>query len=216
MPTPPQRPRVIFNPDADELKTAAPPPDGAPRRPFAPDATPAPAPPLPGGSPRLPAAPEVAPAPTPPLPDGAPRRPFAPDAPAEAAPIAPNAEVASPMTERQRAAHNADARTPKVKPYHGSCPACGHGSMFPLVRYHETDVNENPTADAVMPNRLGAQLFPGVSFMIMIITWLGGMSWDKGRVARGRAKVRKAREEILPRCPQAMICPRCQEVLERF
>ena len=196
MSSPPKRPRVIFDPDADEPKPAAPP------------------------------APSVAPiSAAPPLPGGAPRRPFAPDAPPVAAPVAgePLApEGAAPagapprMTERQIAAQNADKRTPKVKPYHGSCPACGHGSMFPLVRFYETDVNENPTADAIMPNKMGARLFPGLSFAIMMITWLGGMSWDKGRVARGRAKVRKAREEILPRCPQAVICARCQEVVERF
>ena len=209
MPSPPNRPRVVFDPDADEPKPAASPvsqtappplPDGTPRKPFAPNANQA--------------------TPAPPVPDGRPRTPFAPDAPSPPPAAAPVAETngagATKMTERQSAARNADKRTPKVKPYHGSCPACGHGSMFPLVRFHETDVNENPTADAVMPNKLGAQMFPGISFVIMMITWLGGMSWDKGRVARGRAKVRKAREEILPRCPQAVICPRCQEVLERF
>ena len=112
---------------------------------------------------------------------------------------------------------NADPTDPvKVKPYNGSCPACDHGSMFPLVRYFETDVNENPTADAIMPNKMGARLFPGISFAIMMISWIGGLTWDKNRVARGRLKVRKARAEVLPRCPQAVICPHCYEVLERF
>ena len=120
------------------------------------------------------------------------------------------------MTDRQAAAVAAQTRTPQVKPYHGSCPKCDHGKMYPLVRFYETDVNENPTADAVMPNALGARMFPGLSLVIMLVSWLGGMSWDKGKVAKGRARVKKAREEILPRCPQAVICPRCQEVLERF
>ncbi len=88
--------------------------------------------------------------------------------------------------------------------------------MFPLVRFYETDVNESPTADAIMPNKMGARLFPGLSFAIMMISWIGGMTWDKGRVARGRLKVRRARAEILPRCPQAVICPNCYEVLERL
>ncbi len=88
--------------------------------------------------------------------------------------------------------------------------------MFPLVRFFETDVNENPTADAIMPNKMGARLFPGISFAIMMISWIGSMTWDKNRVARGRSKVRKARAEVLPRCPQAVICPQCYEVLERF
>lgn len=104
----------------------------------------------------------------------------------------------------------------KVKPYHGSCPHCEHGSMFPLVRFLESDVNENPTADAIMPNKMGARLFPGLSFAIMMISWIGGITWDKNRVARGRIKVRKARAEVLPRSPQAVICPNCYEVLERM
>ena len=191
MPTPPKRPPVVFNPDAENPPAAAPP---------------------------------VAPSPVAASPiHGAPRRPFSPNnaAPANAPAVPANvpaapAGAAHRLTQRDIAAQNADKRTPQVKPYHGSCPACGHGSMFPLVRFYETDVNENPTADAVMPNRLGAQMFPGVSLVIMLVTWLGGMTWDKGRVARGRAKVRKAREEILPHCPQAVICPHCQEVLERF
>lgn len=46
----------------------------------------------------------------------------------------------------------------KVKPYNnGSRPNCEHGSMFPLVRFYETDVNENPTADVIMPNKMGAR-----------------------------------------------------------
>ena len=114
-------------------------------------------------------------------------------------------------------ASNADPTDPtKIKPYNGSCPACEHGSMFPLVRFFETDVHDNPTADAIMPNKMGARLFPGISFAIMMISWIGGMTWDKGRVTRGRLKVRKARAEILPRSPQAVICPECYEVLERL
>ena len=110
-----------------------------------------------------------------------------------------------------------DPKAPvKVKPYHGSCPACEHGSMFPLVRFFESDVNENPTADAIMPSKMGARLFPGLSFAIMMISWIGGITWDKNRVARGRIKVRRARAEVLPHNPQAVICPNCYEVLERI
>ena len=112
---------------------------------------------------------------------------------------------------------NADPTDPvKVKPYNGSCPNCEHGSMFPLVRFYETDVHDNPTADAIMPNKMGARLFPGISFAIMMISWIGGLTWDKNRVARGRIKVRKARAEVLPHNPQAVICPNCYEVLERI
>ncbi len=127
---------------------------------------------------------------------------------------APNAEarVEMPVTS---APPNENVPV-KVKPYNGSCPHCEHGSMFPLVRFYESDVNENPTADAIMPNKMGARLFPGLSFVIMMVSWIGNLTWDKGRVARGRAKVRKARAEVLPRSPQAVICPNCYEVLERL
>ena len=111
----------------------------------------------------------------------------------------------------------ADPRAPaKVKPYNGSCPACEHGTMFPLVRFFESDVNENPTADAIMPNKMGARLFPGLSFVVMMVSWIGNLTWDKNRVMRGRLKVRKARTEVLPHNPQAVICPNCYEVLERL
>lgn len=197
MPTPPQRPRPVFSPDVSPAPKPADNPTATPGVATPSAATP-PAPPLPGGKPRPPFAPGVA----------APSQPVAPT------PVAP--EVPSNMTPRQAAAANAEARTPKVKPYNGSCPACGHGSMFPLVRYYETDVNENPTADAIMPNRVGAMMFPGISLVLLLTSWMGSMAWDKNKVAKGRAKVKKARAEVLPRCPQAVICPRCQEVLERF
>ena len=127
-----------------------------------------------------------------------------------------NPEVAPPAPPPVAPAENVAGQPLKVKPYHGSCPKCGHGSMFPLVRFYETDVNDNPTAGAVMPTRAGAMFFPGLSFAIMMISWIGGLTWDKGRVTRGRAKVKKAREEILPRSPQSVICPKCWEVLERM
>ena len=122
----------------------------------------------------------------------------------------------SPPPSRATTAASDPAAPVKVKPYNGSCPNCEHGSMFPLVRFYESDVNENPTADAIMPNKLGARLFPGLSFAIMMISWIGGLTWDKNRVMRGRLKVRKARAEVLPRSPQAVICPNCYEVLERM
>ncbi len=50
----------------------------------------------------------------------------------------------------------------------------------------------------------------------MISTWLGALIWGRAKVERGRAKVRRAREEILPRSPNAVICPNCFEVLERL
>ena len=130
----------------------------------------------------------------------------------------PGPEIDAARAARTAAlASAADPEGPvKVKPYTGSCPHCQHGSMFALARFYETDVNENPTADAIMPNKWGARFFPGLSFAIMMVSWIANLTWDKGRVARGRAKVRKARAEVLPHNPQAVICPNCYEVLERI
>lgn len=151
-----------------------------------------------------------------------PRRPppvFDPGVDPNAARTAPPSSDGLPATPPPSSASTvagAPTAPVKVKAFHGSCPNCEHGSMFPLVRFFETDVNENPTADAIMPNKMGAQLFPGLSFAIMMISWIGGMTWDKNRVVRGRIMVRKARAEVLPHNPQAVICPKCFEVLERM
>lgn len=107
-------------------------------------------------------------------------------------------------------------QTPRPTRYQGSCPNCQHGNMMPLARFFETDVNESPTVDAIMPNKFGARFFPGLSLFLMISSWLGNLFYGKAKVAKGRAKVRKAREEILPRAPNSAICPNCYEVLERF
>ena len=109
-----------------------------------------------------------------------------------------DADRAARAAERDNAPASAhDPKAPvKIKPYHGSCPKCEHGTMFPLARFYETDVNENPTADAVMPTRTGAMFFPGLSLVIMMVSWIANLTWDKGRVERGRARVRKARAEV--------------------
>ena len=88
--------------------------------------------------------------------------------------------------------------------------------MFSLAQFHEADVRGNPTAEATVPSREDAWFAPGWSALVITVSWLANLTWDKGRVERGRAKVRKARAETLPRCPQAVICPNCYEVLERM
>ncbi len=105
--------------------------------------------------------------------------------------------------------------TPRPTRYHGSCPACQHGTMMPLARFFETDVNESPTIDTVLPNKFFARFFPGWSLIVMITSFFGHLFYGKARVAKGRAKVKRARENILPRSPNAAICPNCYEVLER-
>lgn len=87
--------------------------------------------------------------------------------------------------------------------------------MMPLAQFLETDVNETPTIDSFTPNRATARMVPGLSLLLMITTWFGNLFLGKAKVARGRAKVRAARENILPRSPNAAICPNCYEVLER-
>lgn len=106
--------------------------------------------------------------------------------------------------------------TPRPSRYQGSCPNCNHGSMMPLDRFLESDVNENPTVDSFVPDRAAARFLPGASLVLMFTTWLGNLFYGKAKVAKGRAKVRKAREEILPRSPNSVICPNCYETLERF
>lgn len=105
--------------------------------------------------------------------------------------------------------------TPRPTRYHGSCPNCNHGTMMPLARFLESDVNESPTIDSFVPGRPMARFFPGVSLFIMATSWFGNLFWGQAKVARSRAKVRAARENILPRSPNAAICPNCYEVLER-
>lgn len=107
-------------------------------------------------------------------------------------------------------------QNPRPTRYNGSCPNCGHGNMMPLARFMESDVNESPTVDSFVPNKFGARFFPGWSLFFMVTTWFGSLFWGKAKVAKGRAKVRKAREDILPRSPNSAICPNCYETLERM
>ena len=88
--------------------------------------------------------------------------------------------------------------------------------MLPLVRFFESDVNEKPTIDSFVPGRAIARFFPGMSLVLMVTTWVSALLFGKARVAKGRAKVARARAEILPRSPNAVICPNCYEVLERM
>ena len=97
-----------------------------------------------------------------------------------------------------------------------SCPNCDHFPMYPLVRFYEDDVNETPYIDSFVPNRGCATIFPGTSLFFAFASWFGKLMFGKAKVAQGKAKVRKAREEILPRSPSSLICPNCYEVLERM
>ncbi len=105
---------------------------------------------------------------------------------------------------------------PRPTRYLGSCPACEHGTMMPLARFLESDVNISPTVDSFQsPHRGFSLVFPGTTVFLMLVTWLGNLFYGEARLNRNRAKVRKARAEILPRSPNAAICPNCYEVLER-
>lgn len=129
---------------------------------------------------------------------------------------------ASPLESRRELWQNCRLKLPPMNPstpqptrYRGSCPACGHGTMMPLARFSESDVNEAPTIDSFVPNRGFARFMPGASLFLMLASWFGSLFFGKAKVARGRAKVRHARETILPRSPNAAICPNCYEALER-
>jgi hypothetical protein len=97
-----------------------------------------------------------------------------------------------------------------------SCPNCGYYTMLPLKRFFEDDVHDNPSASGQGVNRGFAAAAPGCSFFFMAGTTLWAIFFGKARQARGRAKVREARELILPRSPESLICPNCFEVLERM
>ncbi len=109
-------------------------------------------------------------------------------------------------------------QNPRPSRYLGSCPNCVHGSMMPLARFMESDVNEAPTVEASVANIGIARIFPFWSLVYTAATWLSNLlfDWGKARLANGRAKVKKAREEILPRSPDSVICPNCYETLERM
>ena len=79
----------------------------------------------------------------------------------------------------------------KIEPYRGSCPNCQHGTMFPLERFHESDVRDNATVDAAVLSRRDAWFAPGFAVTVMMVSWLANLTWDRGRVERGRIKVRK-------------------------
>lgn len=88
--------------------------------------------------------------------------------------------------------------------------------MMPLDRFLESDVNSSPTVDSYQnDNRTAGLMFPGTILALMFWSWLGNLLWGEAKAAKGRAKVRKAREVILPRSPNAVICPGCYETLER-
>lgn len=87
--------------------------------------------------------------------------------------------------------------------------------MMPLAQFLESDVNESPTIDTINPNKFFARFFPGWSLIVFVGSFFGNLFYGKARVAKGRAKVRYARQHILPRSPNAAICPNCYETLER-
>jgi len=107
-------------------------------------------------------------------------------------------------------------QNPRPTRYLGSCPNCGHGSMMPLSRFLESDVNVSPSIDASVAPIGIARLIPFWSLIYTLGTWAGNLFFGQAKVAAGRAKVRKAREEILPRSLNSVICPNCYETLERM
>jgi len=106
--------------------------------------------------------------------------------------------------------------TPRPTRYNGSCPNCNHGTMMPLARFLESDVNASPTVDSFQStNRSLGLMIPGTIVFLMLSSWLSNLFLGEAKLVKARAKVKKARENILPRSPNAAICPNCYEVLER-
>lgn len=88
--------------------------------------------------------------------------------------------------------------------------------MMPLAGFLESDVNASPTvASYRSTNRTLGLMIPGTIVFLMLSSWLSNLVMGEAKLVKARAKVRAARENILPRSPNAAICPHCYEVLER-
>ena len=87
--------------------------------------------------------------------------------------------------------------------------------MYPLARFFEDDVNESATVDHYETSRY-SWVPARLQFMLMIASWFWNLFFGKAKVAKGKTKVRAARETVLPRSPNSLICPNCYEVLERI
>lgn len=96
------------------------------------------------------------------------------------------------------------------------CPVCNAPTMYPLARFYEDDVNEKAYTDTYVPHRAFGCFFPGTSLVIMFVSWLISLVGGKSGIKANRAKVRAAREQILPRAPRSFICPSCFHVEERI
>ena len=84
--------------------------------------------------------------------------------------------------------------------------------MYDLANFHEDDVNDSPSQEGWgSPSWYGG----GINWFYFI-GWLVNISRSAHSVESRRAKLRKLREEVLPRAPKTIVCPQCFEVIERF
>ncbi len=93
-----------------------------------------------------------------------------------------------------------------------SCPKCRHWRMYDLANYHEDDINDSPSHDGWGSPSWGYHF----ASPVYLIGWLVNVFRGTASVEVKRAKLRKLREEVLPRAPKTIVCPKCFDVIERF
>lgn len=86
--------------------------------------------------------------------------------------------------------------------------------MHMLASFQVDDVVESPTVDAAVMGSGWMRLMPRMGLLVILVSWFYNLFHGKAVVAKAKAKVKLAREQILPRSPKSQICPECYEVLE--
>jgi len=94
------------------------------------------------------------------------------------------------------------------------CDHCGYFPLEPLATFNEADISSGPTVDSYVPSGTTALLSPLWSLFAMFFSWFGKVAFEAAKVKKAQLKVRSAKAEVLSRNPNALICPRCYDVLE--
>jgi hypothetical protein len=94
------------------------------------------------------------------------------------------------------------------------CSECGYFPLGPLSKFSPEDINSSATVDSYVPSSGVSLLFPLFSLFAIVVSWFGKVALDETKTRNARAKVIRAHQEVLPRSPNSLICPRCYDVLE--
>ncbi len=94
------------------------------------------------------------------------------------------------------------------------CTECGYFPVEPLAKFRVEDINSSATVDSYTPSAGAALLLPFLSLFAMMLSWFGKVAIDEAKTKNARSKVMRAQQEMLPRSPNSLICPRCYDILE--